>query len=235
MILPLFCIQKCANILNDQLMKLMPCFDSLHVFQHLLVLLQGRSSLGFGGVGRQDQLHLLVHDGVADLWRRHTLLQKLLERPFETHHLTWNQVLLASKSLFSSLSLNLTKKTKHFKQDSLGFCYHFPTTLGFIPAPVLAPGHRAVFGVAGLLHFLRHRSLEGAQPVVGLCQAGLDQDFLQDTTCKTYQNVEATVGTTKIQHEGSKSHENDGKTETTHAKSWKQRQKMQKKRTIIKL
>ena len=59
----------------------------LHVFQHLLVFLQGASALGLSGMGREHQLHLLRDDGGANVFGAHALLEQLLESAFKAHHL----------------------------------------------------------------------------------------------------------------------------------------------------
>ena len=59
----------------------------LHVFQHLLVFLQGAPALCLSGMCRQDQLNLLRDDGGANVFGAHALLEQLLESAFKAHHL----------------------------------------------------------------------------------------------------------------------------------------------------
>mmetsp|Transcript_77251 Transcript_77251/g.121576 ORF Transcript_77251/g.121576 Transcript_77251/m.121576 type:complete len:583 (+) Transcript_77251:880-2628(+) len=58
----------------------------LHLLQHLLVLLQGTTSLRFRGMRRQDQLDLLVDDGLANIGWLDSLLDQFLEGSNEAHH-----------------------------------------------------------------------------------------------------------------------------------------------------
>mmetsp|Transcript_85645 Transcript_85645/g.105126 ORF Transcript_85645/g.105126 Transcript_85645/m.105126 type:complete len:329 (+) Transcript_85645:1125-2111(+) len=58
----------------------------LHLLQHLLVLLQGGSSLRFGGMRREDQFDLLVDHGLANGIRPNALLDQLLKSSNEAHH-----------------------------------------------------------------------------------------------------------------------------------------------------